>query len=847
MKKLIIPIILFIGIGVNVSAQDKLSKESKGDRYAFSYSFDKAINSYNKSKTLSLDGQRSLAESYHNIGQNLESEGIYSNLIKSQGQIVSGNFQNNQVKQSGAAFSGTSTLPGKLLPEDYYNYAMVLKSNGKYDEANKMMYIFVELVPEDLRARDFENHSGDLTYLLKDNGRYKIDHLNINTDALDFGTSYYNDKVVFASSRVPNNIKAKLFRWTRKPFWDMYVSEKDGDQLKNPEIFDKSLNGKMHDGPASFSNNGMFMAFTRNNYHDKSRDRIVELQIYFSSFKEDKWSMPEPFFLNNNDYSVGHPSLTSDGNTMYFTSDMPGGYGKADIYRVTKDEKGEWGKPENLGDKINTEGDEMFPFIDENKKMLFFASDGHFGLGGLDIFICPVTGSGFGTVYNPGIPFNTQYNDYAAIANDSMSKGYFTSDRSGGSGGDDIYSVEFLSPDVKFTVNAPENIPVMRRVRETFPLRNYVFFNQGSTDIPDRYVLLNKDQVNKFREDQLEEFLPMEVSGRSKRQMTVYYNVLNILGSRMAKDTSTIVRLSGASMDGTDIGTAMAESVKRYLVDVFGIDPSRLNTEGRIKPRIPSEQPGGKRELDLLREGDNRVSIWSESPGILMEFQSGPDAPLKPVEIISMQEAPPDSYVNFYVDGATEALSSWSLEVIDSAGSAQKFGPYSLESASIPGKSILGSTPKGDFRVKMTGQTKNGNRITKDANVHIVLWTPPENQEMMRFSTIFEFNDSHAIPTYTKYLTDIVAPKVPDDGIVIIHGHTDIIGDEDHNQKLSMARASEVKNIMEKAVSASGVTGVKFEVKGFGEDQILSPFENRYPEERFYNRTVIIDIIPANK
>ena len=221
----------------------------------------------------------------------------------------------------------------------------------------------------------------------------------------------------------------------------------DGDQLQNPKPFGNGLNGKLNDGPASFNKDGTYMAFTRNNYHDRSKDGVVELQIYFSSQKDGKWSKPVSFNFNNKNYSVGQPCLTSDGNAMYFTSDVAGGYGGADIYRVTRDEKGEWGKPENLGEKINTEGCEMFPFFEEKSNTLFFSSDGRFGLGGLDIFSCTLSGSEVGRVYNAGFPLNTQYNDYALIVNNTISKGYFSSDRKGGSGGDDIYFLEMAEPD----------------------------------------------------------------------------------------------------------------------------------------------------------------------------------------------------------------------------------------------------------------------------------------------------------------------------------------------------------------------------------------------------------------
>ncbi|MBA4411445.1 MAG: flagellar motor protein MotB [Odoribacter sp.] len=401
-----------------------------------------------------------------------------------------------------------------------------------------------------------------------------------------------------------------------------------------------------------------------------------------------------------------------------------------------------------------------------------------------------------------------------------------------------------VEPEVTFAVTAPKNVPVERRVRETFPIRNYVFFNLGSTEIPNRYVKLRKAQVKDFREDQLEVLTPKELTGRSKRQMTVYYNVLNILGDRMVKYPASTIILVGSSEKGPKDGRAMAESVKTYLIDIFGIDASRIAIEGRSKPKIPSEQPGGKLELDLLREGDRRVSIESTSPALLMEFQSGPDSPLKPVEIIDIQVAPIESYVSFNVAGADTAFSSWTLEIEDEQGKVQKFGPYTKEKVSIPGKSILGDRAKGDYKISMIGQTKSGKVIRKETSAQLVLWKPAVAEEMMRFSVIYEFNNSKAISIYEKYLTAIVTPKIPKNGTVIIHGHTDIIGGEDNNLKLSLARANDVRGILENGLAKAGRTDVKFEVHGFGEDQSLAPFENKFPEERFYNRTVIIDIIP---
>jgi outer membrane protein OmpA-like peptidoglycan-associated protein len=383
-----------------------------------------------------------------------------------------------------------------------------------------------------------------------------------------------------------------------------------------------------------------------------------------------------------------------------------------------------------------------------------------------------------------------------------------------------------------------------RNVREIFPVRNYVYFDLGSTEIPARYVILRKDQVRDFKEDDLEMNAPQNLSGRSERQMKVYYNVLNILGDRMSKNPGTTIKLVGSSQQGPKDGREMAESVKTYLVTVFEINPSRIAIEGRVKPKIPALQNGGTKELVLLREGDRRVSIESNSPVLLMEFQTGPDAPLKPVEINVVQEAPVDSYVTFNNEGSIKAFTSWYLEITDNAGTVQKFGPYTDESVSIPGKSILGTTPEGDYKVKMIGQTADGKSVTKETNVHMVLWVAPKENEGMRFSILYEFNNSVAINRYQKYLTEIVIPRIPIGANVIIHGHTDIIGDNNYNQQLSLHRANDVRSILENGLKKLGRTDVTFQILGFGGDQKLSPFENKFPEERSYNRTVIIDIIP---
>ncbi|MCW3086949.1 MAG: outer membrane protein OmpA [Sediminibacterium sp.] len=406
-------------------------------------------------------------------------------------------------------------------------------------------------------------------------------------------------------------------------------------------------------------------------------------------------------------------------------------------------------------------------------------------------------------------------------------------------------AVVVMEKSVQFSVRAPKVVPLNRQVKETFPLRNSVFFDMGSTEIPNRYVLLNSSQAGAFKEEQLQETQPNNLStGRSARQLAVYHNILNIMGDRLRANPQSTIALAGASDKNPTEGKVLAENVKQYLVNVFGIDGSRISTEGRDKPVIPSEQPGGVRELALLREGDRRVDIVSTSPELLMQVGGTTSPFLRPVVITAMQADPLDSHVIFTTAGADELLKTWSVDIIDEQGVSQHYGPYSRDIASVPGKTILGNNMQGNYKIVMQGETKSGQTIRKESSVSLIKMED-RKQEGLRYSILFDFDRSKSIEAYEKFLTDVVTPLIPENGTVIIHGHTDIIGEEKYNHTLSHDRAMGAQQIIERALALAGKKGVKFETYGFGEDVSMSPFENNLVEERFYNRTVIIDIIPA--
>lgn len=397
---------------------------------------------------------------------------------------------------------------------------------------------------------------------------------------------------------------------------------------------------------------------------------------------------------------------------------------------------------------------------------------------------------------------------------------------------------------VNFSVRAPKLVSPIRQVKESFPLRNSVFFNMGSVEIPIRYVMLNNTQAQAFREEQLQEGQPQNLTnGRSARQLAVYHNILNIVGDRLRSNPQSSITLVGSSDKNPSEGKLMAEKVKDYLVSIFGIAADRINTEGRGKPVLPSEQPDATRELTLLREGDRRVDIVSNSTEMLMQVGGTTSPFLKPVVIKAVQVDPLDSHVIFNAKGASEILKSWKIEVRDEKGAVQHFGPYTKDQASVSGKTILGNNKQGNYKIVMVGETISGKIVREESSVSLMK-TDDDKQEGMRYSILFDFDKSKSLDAYENFISNVVTPLIPENGTVIIHGHTDIIGDEDHNGLLSYDRAAGTQKIIEAALLKAGKKGVKFETFGFGEDAASAPFENNFPEERFYNRTVIIDILP---
>lgn len=334
--------------------------------------------------------------------------------------------------------------PKQQEPEYYYRYSQALKSIGKYSKANQILDKFNAIAGTDKRAQLYEKQKDYLQIIKANSGRFEIKNVNINSEFSDYGSTFVDNKLVFASARDTGGVSKNIFRWTNESFTNLYWSKLESNgELSKPELFSKKINSKFHESTAVFTNDGKTMYFTRNNYlkgkRGKDNEKITLLKIYKASLINDKWKVSElPF--NSNQYSVAHPALSKDEKTLYFASDMPGSLGQSDIFSVVilPDEK--YGVPKNLGKEINTEGRESFPFVGPDEK-LYFASDGHPGLGGLDVFMAEINeNQNFYAVQNLGAPLNSPQDDFAFLINSKNNSGFFTSNRPGGQGSDDIYS-----------------------------------------------------------------------------------------------------------------------------------------------------------------------------------------------------------------------------------------------------------------------------------------------------------------------------------------------------------------------------------------------------------------------
>ncbi len=317
-----------------------------------------------------------------------------------------------------------------------YNYAVLLKANGNYKSAKNWFLKYAAY------NEDGYYMASTCDWAMANAGKpqyFIIDTIGINTPMSEMTPTFFKKGFIYSATAGD-----KINVSTGMPYYDLIFAEPAGDTAWKTSPLGNWVNSEMHEGAPCYDINSKILYFTRNNHYKnrtiRSGDGNVNLELFFSAFTEGDFSKPRPTTLNSNDYSVGQPAISPDGNIIIFVSDKPGGNGGTDLYYAVK-KGGVWGQAINMGDAINTKGNELFPFMTSDGT-LYFASDYLPGFGGLDIFKSTRISSSWSVPENIGAPVNSPQDDFAFILRNGA--GYFTSNRPGGKGSDDIYQVTQL-------------------------------------------------------------------------------------------------------------------------------------------------------------------------------------------------------------------------------------------------------------------------------------------------------------------------------------------------------------------------------------------------------------------
>ena len=418
MKKTLLYLVVFI-TAMNVSGQK--IKVAKADKDFDKFAYVDAIKTY----------ERVFAKGYKS-----------QDMLQKLGDAY---YFKADLENAAKWYTELFALTQEVAPEYYYRYSQSLKAIKDYKKADEMLAKFNAKSGNDSRAKLAASQKDYLAVIKKNSGRYTLENAGINSEYSDYGSAYYSNKVVFASARDTGSLSSRRHGWTGESFTNLYSADMGAEgTLSKAERFGKKLNSKFHESTPVFTKDNKTVYFTRNDFLNgkkgKDAQKSTLLKLYKATLDGDMWKDIVELPFNSSEYSVAHPALSVDDKTLYFASNMTGTLGQSDLFKVAINSDGTYGTPQNLGPEVNTEGRETFPFISQENE-LYFASDGHPGLGGLDIFVSKAekADGSFKKILNVGEPLNSSKDDFGFLINTKEKTGYITSNREGGQGNDDIY------------------------------------------------------------------------------------------------------------------------------------------------------------------------------------------------------------------------------------------------------------------------------------------------------------------------------------------------------------------------------------------------------------------------
>lgn len=593
------------------------------EEYAYADAIKKFERVFEKSKY--KDAKYKLAECYRLTGNNEKALALYARLVRM-------SESPNQIK---------------------YYYAQALMRAGDYKNAKTWFENFAAgSNKNELQALALAVSCDSMYNFYRDSDLVKINLLRFNASNINtFAPTYFKSGIVFASDRYYASTKNTKSKWTGNRCFDLFYSKKtEAGNWLDPEPISGTINEAFNDGPAVFNNDYNIIYFSRNSMQDgklvKNDKDVNVLKIYKGIFENNEWKTIGPLSFNNDNYSVAHPAISKDGNTLYFISDMPWGFGGTDIYRV-KFINGRWSNPENLGASINTSANEMFPFV-MGDSLLFFSSNGRAGIGGLDIYAAEFKDDKWVNAQNMGYPINTDADDFALICDAKRKQGYFTSNRNGKV--DRIYSFQKLPPRLSVSgiiTSYPKLEPIAFasvQIKDGNGLDttitadgNGMFFYRLDLDNNYHFRFYNKNyfaeayDISTFGKKASEEidaptaleaiitdipkvykkliFEPKSVGLRRNNAKGVD-ELLEIMqkNPQLTIEINSYTDARGNDKDNTDLTQQRAEFIRNYLIQK-GINSSRLLAKGYGESKIINHCTNGITCIDEQHEENNRIEI----------------------------------------------------------------------------------------------------------------------------------------------------------------------------------------------------------------------------------------------
>lgn len=746
--------------------------------------------------TVSCFGQLEKANGYFELTNYPEAIKYYEKTLKKDPNNAEAlrniAFSHKKLKNYTAAeeYYQKTTALSNVLASDHLHYGQVLKNNNKPAEAKKQFKLFLEKEPNSFLGKVLLNSIEEITVWEKEEKAFEIKLVeNINSKYSDFCALVYQDALIFISERQIDYVNEKTNSSTNRPYLSIFYSKKEKNFEKIKE-FSNQLSTEYHDGPVSISKDGNTIYFTRSIKGELSKKSINHSKIFQASAKGNRWKDITPMPFNSEDYSVAHPWITEDGKTLFFTSNMPGGFGGMDLYMSTKTGE-EWGKPVNLGKEINTALDEVFPYIKDT--LFYFSSDGHGGYGGLDIYsIVFKNGKAQGTPENLKAPINSPSDDFGITFQD-RDTGYFSSNRPGGIGSDDIYSFKWEGLAQKTSITG-----VLQYGKLTADNTKIDLLDENDQVIKSTTT----DENGNFKFDKLsmdENYLiKIDESDESKLNQAKLYLTNSkgekvILANKLGKGKFTFKALPYTYYDELELLEEVDESL--LTINIFG----------QVYKKLPGDYSEGMEILILDEDGNVIGKARTDKDGKFVFDKLAPD--------------------EIYLFMLEEGDGNFNVILLDENGK------------------VIDAAKKSGGKFKYHRLTSDKTIITLINEIDEVIKIA-ENENFIISKILYDYDSYEINEPSKKELDKLITILKKNKNIgVELSSHTDDIGSAKFNLDLSQKRAdAAVEYILSKGIEKKRIIA-----KGYGKAHPIAPNKlpngDDNPEGRAKNRRTEFKVI----